>query len=501
MRNTLFIILSIFFAVLFLNTCNSHFSPRYYYQQMQNKNNGDNETDDPEIGGEDIIKPEEDPFVYSADKPWNDPNYRNFTLDLDNEYVIAASFGLKNEPKYMLIKDDTWKAGDMLRNEYYYNGTNTKAAGFNVSKVKYYMYKNMNPTFSSTSAYNKSDRLKRFWFYRFTGTAGLETDNYLIAIDSYSKLVFAFAIPVKWKTIVGIPAPIEWGAVELGWEASSDSANLNEQVKFAVDGLTYFYEYDPVGIVHPDGDIEIYDWCTMSIANDNSYAPRLDGSPTDLTRKIADYGFAGRSPYLPIKIIEKNKIALQVQNLAIENISAMSFVDKTLGKDEYTNYAGFSYDIRIGYNLNTDPVTFNTIASKEKPSLFFDSLTTVNVGETKSVLSTIYTLDIQYEDKDEVYLSLDANIVMYDRTYKIPQAVNDTILIDKENPIIKFKYDKTKDAFVFENISDVSMISDYSRDFILSKGETKDFYIVIKNSTIGDKDSLGEIKLIYTLSY
>ena len=41
------------------------------------------------------------------------------------------------------------------------------------------MYKNMNPTFSSTSAYNKSERLQRFWFYRFTGSAGLDTDNYL----------------------------------------------------------------------------------------------------------------------------------------------------------------------------------------------------------------------------------------------------------------------------------------------------------------------------------
>ena len=75
------------------------------------------------------------------------------------------------------------------------------------------------------------------------------------------------------------------------------------------------------------------------------------------------------------------------------------------------------------------------------------------------------------------------------------------ILTNKENPIIKFKYDKTKDTFVFENISDVSMISDYSKNFVLNKGETKDFYIVIKNTAIGDNDYLGEIKLIYKLSY
>lgn len=159
----------------------------------------------------------------------------------------------------------------------------------------------MNPTFNVTNGYNKSSRLKRFWFYRFTGNVVMNTDNYLIAIDSYSKLVFAFAVPTKWKAIVGIPAPVEWGAVELGWEANADTANLNSQVKFAVDGVRYFYEYDPVGIVKPNGDIEIYQWCLDSIGNNNRYAPRLNGSASDLTRKIADYGFAGRSPYLPMK--------------------------------------------------------------------------------------------------------------------------------------------------------------------------------------------------------
>lgn len=501
MRNTLFIILLLIFNLIFLNTCGSYFSPRYYYQQMGSTGGGD-ETEEPDIGGEGTLKPEEDPFNNDdGKKPWNDPNYNGFTLDLDNEYVIAASFGLKNEPTYMLIKDDTWKLKDPLRNEYYYDGTNTKAAGFTVNKVKYYMYKNMNPTFSSTSAYNKSERLQRFWFYRFTGNAGLETDNYLIAIDSYSKLVFAFAIPVKWKSILGIPAPMEWGAVELGWEASADSATLNEQVKFAVDGFTYFYEYDPVGIVHSDGTIEIYPWCTLSIANDNSYAPIVEGGKVDLTRDIATYGTPGRSPYMPIKIVEKNKMALQVQNLEIENISASSFIDKTIGKDEYTNYAGFSYDIRLAGSLNTEEPIFNTIASKEKPSLFFDSLTTVNIGEKKSILSTVYTTDIQYEDKDEVYFSLDASVTMYDKTYKIPQVVNDTILIEHQKPMIKFKYDKTQDMFVFDSsIGDTANIS-YDKSFTLKKGEVKEFVITIQNAAIGADETSGEIKLIYTLSY
>lgn len=500
MKNTIFIILSILFMAIFFNTCTRHFSPLYYYQEMSRSDNDiSGDTDEPEVGGEGILSDAEDPFKTGE---WNREDYRGFTLDLDNEYVIAASFGLKNEPTYMLIKDDTWKPLDLSRNEYYYDGTNTKAAGFTVTKVKYYMYKNMNPTFSSTSAYNKSDRLNRFWFYRFTGTAGLSTDNYLIAIDSYSKLVFAFAIPTKWKSILGIPAPIEWGAVELGWEASADSATLNEQVKFAVEGLTYFYEYDPVGIVLPTGEIKIYQWCLDSIAKNNRYAPRVYENNINLDRPIAsediDYG---RSPYLPIKIVEKNKIALQVQDLQIQNISAQSFVDKLSGKDEYTNYAGFSYDIRLGYNLNSDTINYNIIASKEQPSLFFDSLALVNVGETKSILSTVYTLDVQYEDTDEVYFYLDASITMYDRTYKIPQIDNDTVLIEQNKPLIKFRYNKTQDMFVFDSSSgDVSDVS-FDKTFTLKKGEIKQFEITINNSSIGANDAEGSIKLIYSLTY
>lgn len=499
MKNTIFIILSMLLAVLLLNTCNSRFNPRYYYQEMSRSNSDiSGDTDEPDIGGEGILSDAEDPFKTGE---WNNDDYGGFTLDLDSEYVIAASFGLKNEPTYMLIKDDTCKPLDLSRNEYYYDGTNTKAAGFTVTKVKYYMYKNMNPTFSSTSAYNKSDRLERFWFYRFTGSAGLDTDNYLIAIDRYSKLVFAFAIPTKWKLIFGIPAPMEWGAVELGWEASADSATLNEQNKFAVEGLTYFYEYDPVGIVHSDGTIEIYPWCTLSIANDNSYAPRLDGSPTDLKRNVASNGSPGRSPYLPMKIVEKNKIALQVQDLQIQNISAQSLSKKLGGASEYLNYAGFSYDIRLSYNLNTDTINYNVIASKGKPSLFFDSLTTVNVGESKSILSTIYTLDVQYDDSDEIYFYLDASITMYDRTYKIPQIDSASILIEQDKPLIKFRYDKTQDMFVFDSSSgDVSDVS-FDRTFTLKKGETKQFEITINNSSIGANEASGSIKLIYSLTY
>ena len=93
MKNTIFIILSILFMAIFFNTCTRHFSPLYYYQEMSRSDNDiSGDTDEPEVGGEGILSDAEDPFKTGE---WNREDYRGFTLDLDNEYVIAASFGLK----------------------------------------------------------------------------------------------------------------------------------------------------------------------------------------------------------------------------------------------------------------------------------------------------------------------------------------------------------------------------------------------------------------------
>ena len=73
--------------------------------------------------------------------------------------------------------------------------------------------------------------------------------------------------------------------------------------------------------MHSDGNIEIYDWCIQSIANNNRYAPRVEGGKIDLSRDIADIGKPGRSPYMPMKVVQKNKIALNIQNIEIHLIN------------------------------------------------------------------------------------------------------------------------------------------------------------------------------------
>ena len=330
------IYLLLLIVYVFIISCGGHFfNPRYYYNKggtsSDNGNSGGNGEDIG--GGEEGLSPDEDPFQ----KPeLNDPGYGGFEINLD-DMVIIASFDGQNRPSYRLEKrPSAWQLKDPSRKEYTYAGDPTSAGGTGISSVTYYMYKNFNPNYSSDSKYNQSERLNRFYFYRFTGKGGgvADLNNYLIAIDRYTKLVFAFAVPIEWKTIMpGFPkAPKEWGPVESGYEIDVDSGTKSF---FSKDGITYFYEYDPVGIVKSDGNILVYEWCLNSIGNRSKYGPQFDGTVGDTSRKVADYNGPGRSPYMPLKVSDSE---------ASED-DAKKFEDdiKTLSDTEYKyrDYSGY----------------------------------------------------------------------------------------------------------------------------------------------------------------
>ena len=130
----------------------------------------------------------------------------------------------------------------------------------------------------------------------------------------------------------------------------------------------------------------------------------------------------------------------------------------------------------------------------------------MNIGETKSILSTVYTTDIQYEDKDKntISISLDSKISMYDK--KGLSVGAETVITDYDSPDINFTYDSTQDAFIFKDITGANntKIVEYTQGFTLKKGETKVFYAVIEDAAIGENngaESSRRIKLIYTLYY
>lgn len=495
MKKIIFLLIILFVSFTFIISCGNYFNPRYYYNNRGSSSEG-NVPDNPDLGGGgEGLAPEDDPFQTGD---WNRPDYGGFTLDLDN-LVIRADFDGNNRPTYRLEKG-TWDP--YPASNAYKNGGNLscEAGNFSIGSVTYYLYKGKNPNYSIDSKYNQSSRLERFYFYRLKGSsARKDVNNYLICIDKYSKLVFAFAVPMAWENVLIKYMPISWGAVESGYEIYETGGEVYFN---KTDGIQYFYEYDPVGIVHEDGTIEIYKWCSDSIGNNKLYGPRVEGNKIDLSRPIASKGVAGRSPYMPIKVDEKLSMTVTAEQIQIQNVDVVSANYFFGGIDYKKGLAGISYDIRFGYNTSSGVMdNFETINKFDKTTLF-SSLFSVKVGETKTITSTPKELKIEYTEKEDIYLLLDANVTVYSSgnvwTSEWPSA-----MIDTQKPIVKLKYDKSKDAFVFDSIygDNADRIIEYTTGFELTKGSSKDFTITFKSTEIGEEKKTGTMKLIYRLKY
>lgn len=151
-----------------------------------------------------------------------------------------------------------------------------------VKNVGYFRVKGKNPLVSSYDGilipiYGSDGKpteqtepiMKRFVFYRFTGDVPVvgTLDNRLVAFDSYTGLLFVYAIPT---TFGGNGNPLGWQPLEgVG----------------APDGKKHsFYEYDPVGYVNKDGEFRM---TSQYITNLKKKTSRENYKPP----------FTGKSPY------------------------------------------------------------------------------------------------------------------------------------------------------------------------------------------------------------
>ena len=221
------------------------------------------------------------------------PEIKGFAAEEFKQIQIAGWFSDKNVPTYTMTKGDVWKEGDATKREYVHsNAPSTEGQGWSITGVTYYQYRGINPNYEATGNYNTSlqmtaaeehnPKLSRFYFYRFTGKGGgvQWLDNYLIAVDTYSKLIFAFSEPVEFSSM---GAPTKWDPTD------------NE----AFYGTTYqFYMYDPVGYVlkKDDGsyEIQLYQWFQDSLAAGN-YKANINTAYKDIAGK--DKEKPGKSPF------------------------------------------------------------------------------------------------------------------------------------------------------------------------------------------------------------
>ena len=398
---------------IFMMSCGSGFNPMFYYNKGGNKISGGSSSTDVDIstGGEFQI----------PEGAFNEENYQ-FDGSLIKDYLFGASFDDNNVPIYKFFKGNgAWSLKDTASMQYFYDGTSdeNKARGFGISPAYFYRYNGMNPLVNSTSSYNQFEIMKRFLFYRLEGTAVIiPLNNYLIAVDTYSKFVFAYGKITKTGTKLGNEYPIEFQAVELYGEGR------------------YFWEYDPIGVmVYENGELKLnlYQEYKDEMAQDaNKFFPKVHNPD----RPVATASDPGVSPYFDKNRVPSTKpeVKISMTELYFKNIDSKTVNRYTLGNfSEFTggiwnkgdarevmDYGFFGYDVTM--KVSSDDIfvsEYKSAANKDSGTGIGAYLRRyqVNVNSEVSLeLNGEKEQTVQTESKD-INISVAFNLTKYDEGY------------------------------------------------------------------------------------
>ncbi|AEM21605.1 hypothetical protein Bint_0980 [Brachyspira intermedia PWS/A] len=276
---------------IFMMSCGGHFfNPRYYY----NKSASDSEQGEipdttPETPPEEVPE-NEDPF---KNGDWNDPTYGGYDASKFKTWLFKASFQKDKLPIYTFFEDDTryWISGVMDWNNIpanYYDGKDGEnyagsiIGNVSITGLKVYQYVANNPLYSKEGYLE--GRLDRFNFYSINGKASVATlRQYLIAVDTYSKFIFAFGAITGTQNVAGDEVPISFEAIEKHGDKRP------------------FFEYDPIGYVKEDGSVVLYEHYRKEfVAAPTEYMPKIH---TEF-EKMAEHkeNGQGSSPYLKVDV-------------------------------------------------------------------------------------------------------------------------------------------------------------------------------------------------------
>ena len=310
-------------AALFLTSCGGHFfNPRYYYNKSSSSlSSGDGGVNIPEVEPPEEIPADEDPFKVNED--YNNPNYGGYEASKFDKWLFKASFRDDKLPIYTFFEDNTrsWIPGGMDWNNIpanYYQGKNgeNKAQGYDIKNLTVYKYDRDNPLYDDKGYL--PGRMDRFRFYSINGESGVGPINaplkqYLIAVDTYSKFVFAFGKITEVQDFVGQKVPIGFEAIELHGDKK------------------HFYEYDPIGYADSTGEVVFYQhYVDEFVANPTSYTPKQHGYD-----KIAEHNKTkpGKSPYVPLN--SNTEASEEDKKIYQEEIK------KYVNEYKYRNYSGY----------------------------------------------------------------------------------------------------------------------------------------------------------------
>lgn len=496
MRNKLLLLFIMIIAV-FMVSCGGHFfNPRYYYNKSSSSSNpGESGGGDVDLGDENL-SPEEDPFDpnYKGDgyDGWNNEDYI-FDGSVIDEWFMKVSFGSGNVPSYQFfIPTDgrVWVQGDALKNEFSFDASPdgnkvTSPVNVSISDMVVYKYVKKNPLLDANGSYNSSSRLERFIFMRINGSAaGTPMNNYLIAVDKYSKFIFAYAKITKTGSTLGIKYPSEFDAIE----------------KYA--DRRKFYEYDPIGFVHEDGSVTLYDeYKNEMAAGATDYVPSVHKTSDNKPRALATRNNPGRSPYLNMND-EGNRVSIIVSSKYVENISVKSYYKKTLFHGwELKPEAYFVYATRASIYEDPTSKVFEMLGNYgEGEELGFgatwDSIVTIeNNKSIQSEKSTKYAVsDI---DKAKFYVDIDTKFIKYNWKSGFPDYAGTVTHISQyDNSSLTLSYDGATKTVKVDSKQE-KVVSCTPETFTLNKGETKD--IVVKYQDYNDNRT-EEWTVTYSIS-
>ena len=308
-------------SILFLSSCARRFSPMYYYNRNANSLNSENDNtiNKPTPDKPEEIPADEDPFKVDSD--YNKPNYGGYDASKFDTWLFKASFRDDKLPVYNFFDDTSrmWIQGGLDWNNIeakYYKAKDKEnyASGYGITEMSIYKYDSENPLYDSIGYL--PGRMDRFRFYSVKGKAVIvDLKQYLIAVDTYSKFVFAFGAITETETALnGDLVPTKFEAIEYHADKKD------------------FYEYDPIGYVSSTGEVIFYQhYETEFVANPTGYYPKQHGYDNYAEHNKFK---PGKSPYVALD----NNTEASPEDKAKFESAIKDFIDKPYKWRDYSGY-------------------------------------------------------------------------------------------------------------------------------------------------------------------
>ncbi|MGP1600837.1 hypothetical protein [Treponema sp.] len=478
------------FSYIFV-ACSSHFMNPYYFQQQNRRGQGNGDSLLPDWGGDEPSAPSEQPLdpgkismfsVILPDGKIAEPNhdttvrtqltgklsaeegfpFGSYPSSRFTDWKFSSNFSSADVPEMRYSGTVTWEGSD---DEQWYNGSDASAGSNTIYSMKYFRYCGKNPfNLYANEKYDlygedgnptgeKELLMKRFVFYRFTGKGGglVALNNCLIAVDTYTKLVFSFAKPVAFQSVFGNNVPTKWAPVDT---ASTGSGGKKYR----------FYQYDPIGYVTDDGVFHLNDTYKTKQGSGN-YDPTY-------TEKSPYLGYVGNASGENNSYVISGTLTVKAKYL--KNISV---TDGTSDNFDGLDEPEFIYGIRSRSYEGT-AVSHWDVLSAHKPNQpgimpaaaqHIKKGTSLELGESK---------EYKFEGaKVQRTLELDARVTEID----IGAGSNDEIT-DYEKPVIYLRYDGFSQSWKPAGTNDTYINGPivFDENFELPVGQVKDFVITLR---------------------